>query len=233
MFNLENIYLSYGDLTVLKDFNLSCSKNEFICLFGPSGVGKSSILNILAGIIKPQYGNMTSNCKRLAYVFQEPRLLPWLNARQNMELGLHSLGLSVKEQNERINNLLHLLGLSNFAAYYPSQLSGGMKQRVSLGRAFAILPDLLLLDEPFSALDGNLKKDMRELLNSLQKWHPCTKVLVTHDADEAIRLSDRIIVLQGQPSYILFNIYPDKEKKLNQSYIDKLEATLLEAAVSA
>lgn len=233
MFNLENVYLNYGDLEVLQDFNLACSRNEFICLFGPSGVGKSSILNILAGLIKPQGGRITSNCKRLAYVFQEPRLLPWLNVKQNMQLGLHSLGLTAKEEKERINNLLPLLGLSNFTAYYPSQLSGGMKQRVSLGRAFAILPDLLLLDEPFSALDESLKKDMRELLNSLQRWHPCTKVLVTHDANEAIRLSDRILVLQGQPCQVFLNIYPDREKKLNQSYIDKLEDTLLGKAVSA
>lgn len=227
MFGLENIVLNYGDLRVLDQFNLSCDGNEFISLFGPSGVGKSSILNILAGIIKPQSGKIKSNSQRLAYVFQEPRLLPWFTVKQNMQLGLHNLDLSNRQQEERLDSLLPLLGLSGFADYYPSQLSGGMKQRVSIGRAFAILPDLLLLDEPFSALDENLKQDMRELLNTLQEWHPCTKVMVTHDVNEAIKLSDRIVVLTGSPCRIALNIYPQTENE------GELEKILLSAVLSA
>jgi ABC-type nitrate/sulfonate/bicarbonate transport system ATPase subunit len=233
LFSLQNIVLNYGDLKVLDQFNLSCDKRQFICLFGPSGVGKSSILNILAGIIKPQSGQVSCNNQRLAYVFQEPRLLPWFTVEQNLQIGLYSLGLSAKQRHERVKNLLPLLNLAEFADYYPRQLSGGMKQRVSIGRAFAIQPDLLLLDEPFCGLDESLKQDMQELLDSLQKWHPCTKVMVTHDVNEAIKLSDRIVVLQGRPCQVALNLYPDPTKKLDLDYVQQTKQILLNSAVSS
>ena len=232
MFNLQDIVLNYGNLKVLDRFNLSCNKSQFVCLLGSSGVGKSSILNVLAGITKPQSGQVNCNNKRLAYVFQEPRLLPWFTVEQNMQLGLYSLGLNSKLRAERVKSLLPLLGLSGFGDYYPSQLSGGMKQRVSIGRAFAIRPELLLLDEPFSALDENLKQDMRELLDSLQQWHHCTKVMVTHDVSEAIKLSDRIVVLHGRPCEIVLNIYPESAQRLDRDYMQQMEQVLLNAVGS-
>lgn len=227
MFDLHDIVLHYGKLKVLEQFNLNCDKRQFICIFGPSGVGKTSILNILARITRPQSGRIEADSRRLAYVFQEPRLLPWLTVEQNLQVGLYDLGLNSQQRCQRVENLLPLLGLAEFGGYYPGQLSGGMKQRVSLGRAFAIQPDLLLLDEPFCGLDETLKKDMQDLLISLQQWHACTTVMVTHDGKEAVRLSDRIVVVQGRPCQIVSNLYPDPTQRLNPSYARKMEQSLL------
>ncbi len=229
MFSLQDIVLDYGPLKVLERFNLNCDRRQFMCLFGPSGVGKTSILNILAVITKPQAGLVRCDHRRLAYVFQEPRLVPWLTVEQNLELGLHAQGLNARQRRQRVEKLLPLLGLDGFAAYYPGQLSGGMKQRVSIGRAFAIQPDLLLLDEPFSSLDANLKQDMQELLASLRQWHSCTTVMVTHDEKEAINLSDRIVVLHGRPCRAVLELVPDKEQISDFRYARSLEAAILDA----
>lgn len=227
MFCLENVVLCYGNLKVLEQFNLSCEKSQLVCLFGSSGVGKTSILNILAGISKPQAGRIKSDYERLAYVFQEPRLLPWLTVEQNLQVGLFAQGFKSKQRDECVQDLLPLLGLAGFGGYYPEQLSGGMKQRVSLGRAFAISPDLLLLDEPFTGLDEGLKNDMQDLLFSLRQWHNCTTVMVTHDVKEAIKLSDRIVVMAGRPCRIVQDIITAPEQKHDPAYIRDTEADLL------
>lgn len=229
MFGLYDIELQYGDLKVLDHFNLNCDKQQFICLFGPSGTGKTSILNTLAGIVKPQSGRVESGSRRLAYVFQEPRLLPWLTVEQNLQLGLYNLRLTARQRRQRVASLLPLLGLDGFGGYYPGQLSGGMKQRVSIGRAFAIEPDLLLLDEPFCGLDEKLKKDMQELLLSLGQWHACTTVMVTHDLKEAVRLSDRIAVVRGRPCQIVLDLYLEPEQRCKPSYVRQMERVLTDA----
>jgi len=229
LFDLHDIVLRYGNLKVLEQFNLKCDKQQFICLFGPSGVGKTSILHILARITRPQSGRIESDSRRLAYVFQEPRLLPWLTVEQNLQLGLYNLGLDSQQRCQRVESLLPLLGLDEFGRYYPGQLSGGMKQRVSIGRAFAIQPDLLLLDEPFCSLDESLKKDMQDLLVSLGKWHACTTVMVTHDGKEAARLSDRIVVVRGRPCQIVLEIYPDPKQRGNPAYARQMEQDLFDA----
>ncbi|MFA6940741.1 MAG: ABC transporter ATP-binding protein [Clostridiaceae bacterium] len=233
MFCLSDVVLSYGNLKVFEQFNLNCDKRQFICLFGPSGVGKTSILNMLARIKKPDSGQVKSDDRRLAYVFQEPRLIPWLTVEQNLQIGLYKFGLGSHERDQCVKSLLPLLGLAEFGGYYPGQLSGGMKQRVSLGRAFIIQPDLLLLDEPFNGLDENLKKDMQELLISLEKWHTCTTVMVTHDAVEAIRLSDRIVVVEGRPCRIISDIYPEPGQRLEVSYTDTLKQVIFNALESS
>ncbi|MEN6391337.1 MAG: ATP-binding cassette domain-containing protein [Syntrophomonas sp.] len=227
MFSLQDIVLHYGPLRVFEHFNLSCSRQEFICLFGPSGVGKTTILNLLAGVARPQAGRVRSNSRRLAYVFQEPRLLPWFTAVENLQLGLYNLGLDARQRRQRVESLLPVLGLDGFGDYYPGQLSGGMKQRVSIGRAFAIQPDLLLLDEPFSGLDENLKKDMEELLLSLGRWHACTTVLVTHDVQEAVRLADRIVVVGGRPCETVLELRPETGQKSKPSYARHVEQVLI------
>lgn len=229
MFSFHDITLDYGPLTVLKHFNLSCVKQQFVCLFGPSGVGKSSILNILSGLVKTQAGQISRDCHKLAYVFQDPRLVPWLNVEQNLQLGLYANGQGAKQRQQIAIRLLPLLGLEGFAKYYPEQLSGGMKQRVSIGRAFAIEPDLLLLDEPFSGLDAGIKQDMQTLLSSLRQWHPCTTVMVTHDIKEAIKLSDRIVVLNGRPCRVVLDVILDQQKTTNRLYLQRTETALLTA----
>ncbi len=229
MFSLHDIRLDYGSLNVLDRFSLNCDKQQFVCLFGPSGVGKTSILNILARLVKPQSGHVICNCKRLAYVFQDPRLVPWLNVEQNLQLGLYASGQSARQRHSAATRLLPVLGLDGFAKYYPGQLSGGMKQRVSLGRAFAIKPDLLLLDEPFSGLDAAIKHEMQDLLASLRQLHACTTVMVTHDEKEAIKLSDRVVVMNGRPCQTVMDIYPGRQKVTDSSYAQHLETSLLTA----
>lgn len=231
MFSLHDIRLDYGPLNVLDCFSLNSEKQQFICLFGPSGVGKTSILNILAHLVKPQSGHVVCNSKRLAYVFQDPRLVPWLNVEQNLQLGLYASGQSARQRRQAATRLLPVLGLDGFAKYYPGQLSGGMKQRVSLGRAFAIKPDLLLLDEPFSSLDAAIKHEMQDLLASLRQLHACTTVMVTHDEKEAIKLSDRVVVLNGRPCQTVMDIHPGWQKVTDSSYAQQLETSLL-AAIS-
>lgn len=199
MFRLEGVHLAYGDLKVLDDFSLECRPREFICLLGPSGVGKTSILNILAGLVRPKSGSVKLPAARMGYVFQEPRLLPWCTVVENIAMGLYALKLDKKQMRRRVDDLIVRLGLSGFADYYPLQLSGGMKQRVSLGRAFAVHPDVLLMDEPFASLDDNLKQEMRGLLRELVGWRNCTTVLVTHDVRDAVELASRIVVLKGRP----------------------------------
>lgn len=232
MFSLHNIRLDYGPLKVLDRFSLNCEKQQFLCLFGPSGVGKTSILNILARLVKPQSGHVVCRSKRLAYVFQDPRLVPWLNVEQNLELGLYASGQSARQRHAAAARLLPVLGLDGFAQYYPGQLSGGMRQRVSLGRAFAIKPDLLLLDEPFSSLDAAIKHEMQDLLASLRQLHACTTVMVTHDEKEAIKLSDRVVVLNGWPCQTVMDVFPGRPKASDRFCAQHLETSLL-AAISS
>jgi len=142
-------------------------------------------------------------------------------------LGLYGLKITKAQRTARVNGLLDKLGLKRFALYYPGQLSGGMKQRVALGRAFAIEPDLLLMDEPFSSLDEALRQAMRELLKSLIQWHPCATVLITHDVREAIQLADRIIVLKGRPCQIVREINVDAGRSSAESYQKKLAAMIM------
>jgi len=213
LFELKNITLAYGELKVLDGFNMKGEAEESICLFGPSGTGKTTILNVLAGILTPGSGSVVSDNRRIAYVFQEPRLLPWLTVEENMEIGLFRLDRDAGRRKEIVRQLLPQIGLEAFGHYYPEQLSGGMMQRVSIGRAFVVQPDLLLLDEPFSGLDEALKVEMQDLLLTLKKHHRCTTVMVTHDLQEAIKLSDRIIVVDGRPCRIILNITSNPEDR--------------------
>ncbi len=229
MFSLSNVDLNYGELKVLEQFSLDCHKRQFITLYGPSGVGKTSILNLLAALIKPHAGVVAADFQRIAYVFQEPRLIPWLSVRENLEIGLFHQGLDDGERQKRVDDLLPILDLAEFGDYRPNQLSGGMKQRVSIGRAFIIHPDLLLLDEPFTGLDENLKNDMQELLISLEQWHCCTTVLVTHDINEAIKLSDRIVVVEGRPCEIILDLYLQSDRRFIGDYTTQIRQSISRA----
>ncbi|NMB35630.1 MAG: ATP-binding cassette domain-containing protein [Firmicutes bacterium] len=222
MFEMKNITLNYGELKVLGDFSIKGEAEESICLFGPSGIGKTSILNVLAGILNPDSGSVISDNKRIAYVFQEPRLLPWMTVEENMEVGLFSLDSDATRRKKTVRQLLPKIGLEAFENYYPEQLSGGMKQRVSIGRAFVIQPDLLLLDEPFSGLDEALKIEMQDLLLTLKNYHSCTTIMVTHDLQEAIKLSDRILVVNGRPCRIILDITSNPEERRQPLYKNEL-----------
>lgn len=227
MTSLRNVSLSFGRLKVLDSFSAEFSCNQFTCLFGPSGIGKSTVLNLLAGLLKPDSGEVYSSNTNIGYVFQDPRLLPWCTVKENIEIGLYASGMPPLQRNKIVSSMIERLGLANFSDYYPTQLSGGMKQRVALGRAFVVDPQLLLLDEPFSGLDEALKLEMRSLLRELISWHPCTTVFVTHDYLEAIQLADQVLLLNEKPCSTPAVINIDPELRHQPEYIQKLEYLML------
>ena len=185
-------------ITALRGFNLEVGKGEFVSIVGPSGCGKSTFLNLLLGLIKPDSGEMTLDGSPIsgpgqerAMVFQEFGLLPWRTVRANVELGLELKGISSPERAQRATELISLVGLKDFERHYPHELSGGMKQRVGLARALATEPEVLLMDEPFAALDAQTRDLMQSEL--LQIWERTKKTVlfVTHSIEEIGRASCR------------------------------------------
>jgi len=193
-------------VTALQDFDLQVSKGEFLSLVGPSGCGKSTFLNVLLGLLKPDSGELSLNGKHIdgpgqerAMVFQEFGLLPWRTVLANVELGLELKGVAPSIRRERALELIKLVGLERFQNHYPHELSGGMKQRVGLARALATEPEVLLMDEPFAALDAQTRDLMQSEL--LQIWERTKKTVlfVTHSIEEAAYLSDRVIIMTARP----------------------------------
>ncbi len=186
---------------VLRDITLEITPGEIVALLGPSGCGKSTLLRQISGLDRPTTGSLTINHEavaaadqRCAVAFQEPRLLPWRSVTRNIHVGLPR-GLDRRRGAERVTELLDLVQLSGAAHLKPREISGGMAQRVSLARALARGPGVLLLDEPFGALDALTRLTMQDLLVDIHQAEPATIVLVTHDVDEALALADRIVVL--------------------------------------
>jgi len=193
-------------ITALQNFSLDVAKGEFVSIVGPSGCGKSTFLNILLGLIKPDSGEILLNgapitgpSQERAMVFQEFGLLPWRTVKANVELGLELKGIAANERAARALKLIELVGLQGFEQHYPHELSGGMKQRVGLARALATEPQVLLMDEPFAALDAQTRDLMQAEL--LQIWERTQKtvIFVTHSIEEAAYLSDRVIVMTARP----------------------------------
>ncbi len=194
-------------MEVLRDINLSIDRGEFITIVGHSGCGKSTLLKIMCGLVSYEDGTVERNGHavvgpgpRCGMVFQEHRLLPWLTIRQNVGFGLRHLSKSERE--EKVMKHLQLVGLEEFAGSYPSQLSGGMSQRAAIARGLANNPTILLLDEPFGALDALTRIQMQNEILRIQKQEGTTMVMVTHDIDEAIYLGDRIVVMSARPGEI-------------------------------
>lgn len=199
MLGLEKVCKAYGSRQILSEWTLRVGPEEIVCLLGPSGCGKTTLLNLLAGLIAPDAGQVRRPPGRVGYVFQEPRLLPWRTAQENLALGLRASGVAAAEQAIIIARYLERLELGDAAHLYPHQLSGGMRQRVALGRALAIAPACLLLDEPFRSLDVALRLQLVRLL--LEEWRqrPRPVLFVTHDTAEAALAGQRILVLGGRP----------------------------------
>lgn len=200
-------YSSLGEVKVLNDINFTVEKGAFAALVGPSGCGKSTILSLIAGLLKPVSGYITFysedfNAPRVGYMLQHDHLLEWRSVWQNLILGLEIQKKKTKENLELVDDLLDKYNLSNIKNQKPSALSGGMRQRIALIRTLAIRPDLLLLDEPFSALDYqtrlNVSKDVHDIIKTEQK----TAILVTHDISEAISMADVVFVLTKSPCTI-------------------------------
>lgn len=189
----------------IADFKLTVSPDEFVCLVGPSGCGKTTLLNMIAGLDRDYVGGVAIGQgriqPRMGYVFQNPRLLPWRTVRENIELAIEN-----KSSAENIDTLLETMQLTSFQHVYPERLSLGMSRRVAIIRAFAINPDLLLMDEPFVSLDMQSAKQVRGLLIELWRQRPHTVLFVTHDLREAIALADRIVFLTGAPMTMIAEI---------------------------
>lgn len=201
---------SSGELRVLRDISLSIEENEFICILGPSGCGKSTLLRIISGLEKATGGNVTYRGERVAaprkeigVVFQNYSLMPWLNVEDNIALGLRFKHASESEIQKTVSDYLQMIGMEQFRRSMPHELSGGMQQRVAIARTLANDPDVVLMDEPFGALDAYTRIVLqKELLNIWEK-HKKTILFVTHSVDEAIYLADRIILMSRDCGKIL------------------------------
>jgi NitT/TauT family transport system ATP-binding protein len=196
--------------TVLDRVSLQVRPGEFVSLIGPSGCGKSTVLNVFAGFVRCAAGTATLDSRAItgpgpdrSVVFQQYSLFPWLNVQRNVEYGLRALGVSRRARRAKALKLLEHAGLAQYADRYPDQLSGGMKQRVGIIRAFATDPRVLLMDEPFSALDAQTRSTMQQLLTDIWEEHRISVLFVTHDIEEAVFLSDRVFVMSASPGRIL------------------------------
>jgi ABC-type nitrate/sulfonate/bicarbonate transport system ATPase subunit len=196
-------------LTVLSDFSLAVTKGEFISIVGSSGCGKSTLLRLIAGLDNAYDGSIVWLGDKVSgtsldrgLVFQEHRLFPWLTVEQNVALALESSGLTQQEIAARVKHQIELVGLSGFAQAFPHQISGGMSQRVAIARALVLKPRLLLLDEPFGALDALTRLKMQQELQRLWETEGTTSILVTHDVEEAVFLGDRVVVMEANPGRI-------------------------------
>ena len=209
MLSFEHLSKTYADGTrALSDINLTVRESEIVALIGGSGCGKTTLLRLIAGLDRESAGQIRLDGERLSgphpavgIVFQEPRLLPWLSVSDNIAFGLD--GVSASEKKARVAHALEKIGLVEHAQRWPRDLSGGQQQRVSIARAFVTNPKVLLLDEPFSALDAFTRASLHEHLLSLWEETRPTVVLVTHDVQEAVTLADRAIVMQPKPGRIL------------------------------
>jgi NitT/TauT family transport system ATP-binding protein len=197
-----------GPVKALAGFDIDVNEGEFLSIVGPSGCGKSTFLNVLLGLIKPDSGDLRMHGKPLAgpgtdraMVFQEFGLLPWRTVQHNVELGLELKGVPQATRQKTSDRFIQMVGLSGFEGHYPHELSGGMKQRVGLARALATDPDVLLMDEPFAALDAQTRDLMQ--IELLRIWNEARKTVlfVTHQIDEAIYLSDRVMVMTKRPGH--------------------------------
>jgi NitT/TauT family transport system ATP-binding protein len=207
--HIEKVSHRYGPVEALDGIELDIADGETVVLIGPSGCGKSTLLGILGGLLQPSAGRVTlsgpppaESLNPFTYIFQDFALLPWRSVANNVALALEHRALSATERNNRVAAALALTGLGEFAAAYPRQLSGGMRQRVGIARALAVLPAVLLLDEPLSALDAQTRELLMEDLLAIWAREKSTRVYVTHNLEEAARLADRVVVLSRRPGKV-------------------------------
>lgn len=211
--NCENIGVVFGSgdskVQAVKDVSLHVNPGEFVSLIGPSGCGKSTILSIVAGFLKPTSGEATVDGAKITkpgsdrgVVFQQYSLFPWLTVRKNVEFGLRMSGEPLANREQKARTLLGLAGLLAFENHYPDQLSGGMKQRIGIVRALATSPQVLLMDEPFGALDTQTRVVMQEILTNMWQQFRISVLFITHDIEESVFLSDRVYVMTSRPGRI-------------------------------
>lgn len=229
---IKNLKKSFHGLTIFENFDIEINEKEINCILGPSGVGKTTLLNILSGIIDADKGQLSDlKEKTISYIFQEPRLLAWKTVYGNISFVLKNL-YNRQEIENITNKYISIVGLKNFKDYYPDKLSGGMKQRVSIARAFAYPSDILIMDEPFKSLDFKLKKSLIVSFVKLWEIDKRTVMFVTHDVEEAALLGNVIYILKdSQPTEIEKVVHINArqiDRILNPQKTAKTKKTLLE-----
>jgi NitT/TauT family transport system ATP-binding protein len=222
---MQSISLIYGQREVLRDIDLHVAAGEFVAVVGPSGCGKTSLLRVIGGLVAPTAGTIEVGGRSVsgpradvAIVFQDygRALLPWRSVRGNIELSLEARGIAKSERGPIVDALLVQLGLEGHAGLYPAQLSGGLQQRVQIARALAQDPDVLLMDEPFGALDAITRENLQDELLSIWGRRRSTILFVTHDLDEALYLGDRVYVLDANPGRVITSIEDDLARPRHQ-----------------
>lgn len=214
---LESVSKSYGDLLALDRVSLTVGQGEFVCLLGASGCGKSTLLSLVAGLDGITGGTLDTGGRKVSLMFQEAALFPWLSVRGNIELPLRLQGVSRPERRQRAEELLGIVRLSGFADKRPHELSGGMRQRVALARALAQDADILLMDEPFGALDAMTRDILHDELERIWREQQLTVLFVTHNVREAVRLGDRVILLSSRPGRVIedYAITHDRPRRID------------------
>ena len=230
---VKNLTKSFGNLLVLNDISFDVESGEFLCIVGPTGCGKTTFLNSLTKIYDIDSGSIRLNGEEvdpqkhsLAYIMQEYSTMSWLNVRQNVEFGLSVKKMTKQERNAKTDEVLEMVGLTHFANYYPNQLSASMMQRVAIARAFAVEPDLLLMDEPYGQLDLELRFKLEDELLNLWRRQGTTVVFITHNIEEAVYLSQRILVLTNKPTSIkesIINTLPYPRDVTSEEFIELRE----------
>ncbi len=213
---VNNLTKSFGDLTVLNDINFTIKKGELLAIVGPTGCGKITFLNCLSKLMPTTKGEIlidgeVANPRKhnISYVFQEPTCLAWRTVRENVAYGMEIKGVSKQEREERANKIMELVGLSSCADLYPNQVSASMMQRIAVSRAFAVNPDLLLMDEPYGQLDVKLRYYLEDELVKLWRTLGSTVLFVTHNIEEAVYVAERILVLTNKPTSIKQEVVVD------------------------
>jgi NitT/TauT family transport system ATP-binding protein len=229
--SIKNLHKTFpkedGEMVAIEDFNLDVAEGEFVCVLGPSGCGKTTLLRMIAGLESPTSGELLLNGNPISkpgsdrgMVFQEFALFPWRTVRKNIEFGLEVKKRPASERAVTSQRFIDLVGLKGFEDYHPYQLSGGMKQRVGIARALANDPTILLMDEPFGALDAQTRNLMQKELLRIWKETRKTVIFITHSVDEAVYLADRIIVLTTRPSRIKETFAIKAERPRDRASVD-------------
>jgi NitT/TauT family transport system ATP-binding protein len=239
--DLRHVTLRYvtdtREVLAVDDVSFTVAESEFLCLLGPSGCGKTTIMNMIAGFLAPTDGEVLIGGARLdgmkhdrGVVFQDfAQLFPWRSARRNVEFGLEMRDVPAAERKRTALEFLRLVSLADFADVYPHQLSGGMQQRVAIARAIAYSPGVLLMDEPFAALDAMTREEMQRLVNDVWQETKKTVVYVTHNVAEAVYLGDRVVVLDAHPGRVKAEItldLPRPRDPLSAAFVDAQRAIL-------
>ena len=226
-----NISKHFGDVQAINGMTLTVEKGEVHMLVGPSGCGKSTLLNLVAGLETPTSGTIkvggvpvVGPGAERGFVFQDGGLFPWLNVQHNVEFGLKQAGIPTKERTEKSRAMLARMGLGGFESRYIHELSGGMRQRVAIARSLVLNPEVLLMDEPFSALDALTREDMYGLLQELWAQIPTTVLFVTHNVREAVTLGDRVTLLAPRPARIVatHEVTLERPREIDQAGVAKV-----------